>query len=393
MSPALLLTASRHAVGAALLAGVTGWSALREPDVSRIPIRSVRELERELESLRVRLRIPGMSAAIASRDGIVWAHGFGMASREGAVPAGPDTIYHLASLTKPYGSAVVLQLVEEGRVSLDDPVSRFGITMERSAPVRVWHLLSHTSGEPPGTTYRYDGNAFGALTQLVERITGQPFAQVLAARVIRPLALERTAPNPGGPRAFWSLVASVDVTPADVETAREAFTASGIDREPVETALAQGYARAWGRWIWPTGLSGPMKPLPHGFTLSTTGGLVASAPDVARFSMALDQGVLLNETSRALAWEPPRGPDGAPLPYALGWFVQEIQGRKVVWHYGHGLESSTLLVKIPDDNATFVILANSDGLSRWRGLGDDADVTASPAAALFLKWYLARNSG
>jgi CubicO group peptidase (beta-lactamase class C family) len=131
----------------------------------------------------------------------------------------------------------------------------------------------------------------------------------------------------------------------------------------------------------------------HGFTLSTTGGLVASAPDVARFSMALDQGVLLDATSRVLAWEPRRGPDGTQMPYALGWFVQEIQGRKVVWHYGHGLESSTLLVKIPDDGATFVVVANSDGLSRWRGLGDDADLTASPAAALFLNWYLARNSG
>jgi hypothetical protein len=61
-----------------------------------------------------------------------------------------------------------------------------------------------------------------------------------------------------------------------------------------------------------------------------------------------------------------------------------------VWHYGHGFESSSLVVKIPDGRATFVILANSDGLSRWRGLGDGADITASPAATLFLNWYRAR---
>lgn len=379
-------------VGAAVVVGLAGWSAFRAPDVSRISVRSVGELERELESLRVRLRIPGMSAAIATRDGILWGHGFGMANRERGIRAGADTIYHLASLTKPYGSTLVLQLVEEGRVSLDDPVSRFGITMERSAPVRVWHLLAHMSAEPPGIRYRYDGNAFGALTQVVERVTGQPFAKVLADRIVRPLALRGTAPNPGEPRAFWSLVASVDVTPEDVERERAAFAASGVDRERVEAALAQGYARAWGQWIWPTGLLGPMRPMAHGFTLSTTGGLVASAPDVTRFSIALDQGVLLNQGSRALAWEPRRGPDGALMPYALGWFVQEVQGRKVVWHYVHGLESSTLLVKIPDDGTTFVILANSDGLSRWRGLGDDADLTASPAAALFLNWYFTRNS-
>ena len=163
--------------------------------------------------------------------------------------------------------------------------------------------------------------------------------------------------------------------------------ASGIEREPIEAGLAQGYARAWGRWIWPTGLIGPMRAMRHGFTLSATAGLVASAPDVARFSIALDEGRLLNETSRARAWEPPLAPDGRRLPYALGWFVQQSRGHKIVWHYGHGLESSSLVVKIPDSRVTFVILANSDGLSRWRGLGDSADVRASPAAVLFLNWY------
>lgn len=361
--------------------------AFREPDLSQIRVGSLGELERELESMRSRLRIPGMSAVIAEGERIIWARGFGMASRERGVAAAPDTIYHLASTTKPYSSTVVLQLVEEGRLGLDDAVSLFGITMERSAPVKVWHLLSHTSGEPPGTTYRYDGNAFGALTQVVERTTGQTFAKVLTDRIIRPLALTRTAPNPGDAREFWSVVASLSLNPDEIERGRVAFAATGIAREPIEDALAQGYARAWGRWVWPTGLIGPMTPMPHGFTLSTTGGLVASAPDIARFSMALDQGRLLSEASRARAWEPLLAPDGRSLPYALGWFVQKLRGHKIVWHYGHGLESSSLIVKIPERRCTFVILANSDGLSRWRGLGDNADVSASPAAQLFLNWF------
>lgn len=82
-----------------------------------------------------------------------------------------------------------------------------------------------------------------------------------------------------------------------------------------------------------------------------------------------------------------------PMPHgitlsATGGFVQPHAGHTVVWHYGHMLENSTLLVKVPDRRATFVILANSDGLSRWRGLGDDADVLAAPAALLFLQWLL-----
>jgi CubicO group peptidase (beta-lactamase class C family) len=373
-----------------ILTAIAGYSAFRERDLNRVRVDSLEELARELESLRARLRIPGMSAAIAEKDSVIWAQGFGMANRELAVAAGPETIYHLASLTKPYASTVLLQLVEEGRLSLDDPVAKFGISMERSAPVKVWHLLSHTSTEPPGTAYRYDGNAFGALTQVVERTTERPFAKELTDRIIRPLALTRTAPNPGEPRGFRSIVASLTLTPEDIERARAVFSASGIQREPIESALAQGYARAWGRWIWPSGLIGPMRRMPHGFTLSATGGLVASACDVARFSMALDQGRLLSEASRVRAWEPPRGPAGTRLPYGLGWFVQEISGQKFVWHYGHGLESSSLVVKIPQRRVTFVILANSDGLSRRRRLGDKAEVTASPAAKLFLSWYFGR---
>jgi CubicO group peptidase (beta-lactamase class C family) len=366
--------------------GFAGWFAVRAKDFRQVPVESLADLERELESLRSRLRIPGMSAAIAEGDRIAWVRGFGAANREQGTPAGPDTIYHLASTTKPYGAAVVLQLVQEGRLGLEEPISRFGIVMERSTPVRIWHLLSHTSGEPPGAAYRYDGNAFGRLTRVIEQTTGQPFAKELADRIIRPLGLTRTAPNPGDAGGFWSLIASLSVGPEDVERGRAEFTSSGLDRGPIESALAQGYARAWGRWLWPSGLLGPMRPMPHGFTLSTTAGLVASAPDVARFSIALDRGRVLKEATRARAWQPPVAASGQPLPYALGWFVQKTRGEEIMWHYGQGLESSSLIVKIPKRRTTFVILANSDGLSRWRSLGDNADVTASPAATLFLNW-------
>ena len=374
----------------AVLVAVSAWFAVREPDFERVRVETLSDLERELEALRLRLRIPGMSAAVAEGERIVWTRSFGLANRERGTAAGPNTIYHLASLKKPYASTVLLQLVDEHRLDLDASVSRFGIAIERSSPVKVWHLLSHTSGEPPGTSYRYDGNAFGALTQVIERTTGRLFVQELVDRIIRPLGLQETAPNPGDPQEFWSLLASLTVSAEDVERGRAVFAASELEREPIEVALAQGYARAWGRWIWPTGLLGPMRPVPHGFTLSTTSGLVASATDVVRFSMALDQGRLLSQSARARGWQVPVAPDSRSLPYALGWFVQETRGHRLVWHYGHGLESSSLIVKIPERQVTFVVLANSDGLSRWRRLGDDADVTASPAATLFLNWYSTR---
>ena len=371
----------------AALAALTWW-AFREPDLTRVSVETFADLERELDALRERSRIPGMSAAIAQDGRIVWMRGFGVADRERNVAATADTIYHLSSLTKPFASTVVLQLVEEGRLDLNAPVSQFGVALDRREPVKVWHLLSHTSGDPPGTAYRYDGGAFASLTQVVERVTGRPFAAELADRVIRPLGLKHTAPNPGDLHPFWSLFVSLELAPGAVEEQRAVFDKAGLERAPIEAVLAQGYARAWGRWIWPSGLTGPMQPMPHGITLSATGGLVSSAADVARFSIAIDDKRLLKAETLARAWTPVTTPDGRTLPYALGWFVQQHAGHTVVWHYGHMLENSTLLVKVPDRRATFVILANSDGLSRWRGLGDDADVLAAPAALLFLQWLL-----
>jgi len=132
--------------------------------------------------------------------------------------------------------------------------------------------------------------------------------------------------------------------------------------------------------------TGSMQPAPHLTYLFAAAGLVASAPDVARFSIALDQGKLLKPSTLARAWTPGALRSGSKSPYGLGWFVQPYQGSQIVWHFGQGLESSSLLLKIPARQLTLVILANSEGLSRDLQLGDHGDVTKSPAAKLFLSW-------
>src|SRR5882762_4100134 len=126
-------------VGGIGLAVVLGLVLLRgrESDYSKVHVSTTRDLERELERLRESLRIPGLSAAIADRDRIVWERGFGFADLERSTRAQPETIFHLASLTKPYSATVLLQLADEGRVSLDAPVYEFGITMPGDEPVRV----------------------------------------------------------------------------------------------------------------------------------------------------------------------------------------------------------------------------------------------------------------
>jgi CubicO group peptidase (beta-lactamase class C family) len=237
--------------------------------------------------------------------------------------------------------------------------------------VRVWHLLSHTSTDSPGTVFRYDGVPFGHLTKIVEKVTGRPFTAELTDRIIRRLGLKHTAPNPR----------RVDAAPAD-DPGHRTFDISGLDRTSIEGALVTGYGRS--------GVTRSLGPMSHLTYLFASAGLVASAPDVARFSIALDRGDLLKESTRTRAFTRVTGPTGETFPYGLGWFIQTHRELKVVWHFGQAYESSSLLVKIPERGLTFVALANSDGLSRGRRLGDHADLLRSPVATLFLNWVESR---
>lgn len=118
------------------------------------PAQSLAEFERVVERIRTDLKIPGVSAAITKGRRIVWAKGFGYANKGGPIQATPQTVYHLASLTKPFAATIIMQLVEEDALTLETPVSNYGIELEAQGVIRVKHLLSHTSeGVPGGYSY------------------------------------------------------------------------------------------------------------------------------------------------------------------------------------------------------------------------------------------------
>lgn len=152
-------------------------------------------LETLLENVRQELKIPALSAAVVKDQRVVWAKGFGFADLENKIPATEHTPYHLASLTKTFASTIVMQLVQEGKIKLDDPVSKYGITLESQGVVRVRHLLSHTSEGVPGEAYRYNGNRFAELDKVVRKATGKSFGELLIANILDPLGMDETAPN------------------------------------------------------------------------------------------------------------------------------------------------------------------------------------------------------
>lgn len=373
-------------------------SASTEPDIE-----TFRDALKELVESH---HLPGLSAAIVRDGRLVWSEGFGFADLEGKIPARPDTPYRLASLSKPFASVILMQLVEAGQLNLDAPMSDFAIhpwfapgggswahypSRYTENPITVRHVLTHTSeSTPPGEAYNYSGNIFGDLTWVIEDVTrvsyprvvqsrildpvkmtrslpGQiaPWGQNVARAIAKPYALQDTQPVPGTYPGF-GLDPDVDVTPWHLDPAY---------RLPRDTQAAR--ARFLGEAFTPL------------YSAKTAAGLLATVDDLARFDIALDGGKLVSEESRRQMFTAARTSSGEVLPYGLGWFVEEWNGKKLVWHFGWFPPTiSALYVKVPEKHVTFIALSNCDGLSAgvsWSAGG----VRASPFARLFLDSFAA----
>ncbi len=120
---------------------------------------------------------------------------------------------------------------------------------------------------------------------------------------------------------------------------------------------------------------------------STSAGLISSVLDMAKYDIAIDQNRFLKKETQQLAFTPMVSTKGEQLPYGLGWFTQNYKGTRLIWHYGYWTANSSLIIKVPDRNITFIAMANTDNLSRPTDLGA-GDVTSSPVGLAFLKTFI-----
>jgi CubicO group peptidase (beta-lactamase class C family) len=321
--------------------------------------RNLTELEERLGILRGRLGIPGLAVGIAEGDHIVWAKGLGFADLEQQKPPTSTTDFHLASLTKGFAGVVVVKLVAQGLISLDDPVSKYGVNISGDAGITVRHLANMTSEGTPGRTFTYNGDRFDLLKQVIESATKKSFAEVLMQQIVTPLALTGTAPN----------------------VASSSFVASGLDRDAFIANLAVGYTAK--------GSSFERTTYPSNF--GAAAGLISTVDDMLSFSIAIDSDRLLTANERSMLFEPAKSTSGATLPYAIGWFSQNIRGVEIQWAYGYWTAISSLIIRVPSLRRTFVTLANSDGLSADFPLGK-GDLESSPVAREFLEAFVFGNA-
>ena len=311
-------------------------------DVSKRDKQRLERFEKQVDDLRARLKIPGLSAVVLKDQKVIWIKGFGFADLENKTPTTPDTLFHLASVTKTFASMLIMQLVEQGKLDLDEPMSHYSADFKDDS-VKIKHLLSHTSSGTPGERFQYDGNRYDYLTAVIEKKTGKRFAEVVVETFFDPLQMSNSVP-------YHHIV-------VDADKWTTALGKERLDRyqKSLET-LAQPYTYYGdGEIIHDT------YPYPD-FT-GAAAGLLSTVRDMAKYDIAIDQHAFIKKETQERAWTPFVSNSGKRLPYGLGWFVMDHHGTRLIWHTGDwGSGFSAFYFKVPEKNLSLIMLANSEAL-------------------------------
>jgi CubicO group peptidase (beta-lactamase class C family) len=322
-----------------LLTGRVAQAARPADEVTRI-VRT--EMEKQ--------HIPGL-ALLVSRKGVpVLAQGFGLANVELSVPVTPKTIFQSGSVGKQFTATAVMLLVEEGKVGLTDPLSKYfesGPNWWKDVTIR--ELLSHTAGftdypkdfdlrrdyteeellkmveaippaYPPGTNWKYSNLGYVTLGILIHRVTGQYFGDFLQERVFRPLGMSTSR-----------IMSESDIIPN---------RAAGYRLENGQLKNQE--------WVSQSDNS------------TADGSLYFSILDVAKWDAALYTEKVLKDSSKQAMWTVTTLRDGKPNPahYGFAWFVETRDGHRVVEHDGRWQGFSTQISRYLDDELTVAVLAN-----------------------------------
>jgi CubicO group peptidase (beta-lactamase class C family) len=298
-------------------------------------------------------RVAALSIAVVrGRDTLVMK-GYGMADIENEVPATPRTVYRIGSVTKQFTSVAIMQLVEQGKLSLDDDVTKYvpnAPTHGRRVLVR--HLLNHTSGIPsytdvgtefgrvmrqdlakdsllatvkddslqfePGSHFYYNNTGFFLLGMIIERVTGKPYGDYLREALFRPNGLTSTV--------YCSVM-------------------------PLIKHRAQGYEVRANGLVNADYIS---MDLPY-----AAGSLCSTVGDLARWTQLLHSGKLVKESSFKAMTTPAKLTSGRPMQYGFGLFMDTVGTHRRI-HHGGGINGFiSELAYYPDDSLTVVVLSNT----------------------------------
>ncbi len=311
-------------------------------DISNADTQRIARFEKQVDDFRTALKIPGMSVAIVKNQKLIWAKGFGFADLENKIPATPDTLFHLASVTKTFAATLIMQLVEQGKLDLDEPMSHYSTDFKDDS-VKIKNIITHTSAGTPGERFRYDGNRYDYLTAVIEKKMGKPFSEVVVETFFDPLGMSNSVP-------YHHVVVDADKWTASLGKEHLERYQKSLEK------LAQPYAYYGNGEIIHTSYPPPD-------SVGAAAGLLSTVMDMAKYDIAIDRHAFIKKETQERAWTPFVSNSGKRLPYGFGWFVMDHHGTRLIWHTGDwGSGFSAFFLKVPEKNLSLIMLANSEAL-------------------------------
>jgi D-alanyl-D-alanine carboxypeptidase len=318
---------------------------------SEAPIPAIEKLINE--SLHEK-KAASYAAAVVKDGRLILAKGYGYSDLENDVPATAETVYRLGSITKQFTAMAVMMLAEQGKLSIDDELTKFLPDYPlQEHKVTIGHLLNHTSGiksytelpnfrklskhdlsrdellalfknEPftfePGAKWRYNNSGYYLLGVVIDKASGQSYADFLAKNIFRPLNM--TATRYG-------------------------------DLNAIIPHRAQGYRPFLGALT----NDDPMNMNTPG----AAGGLVSNVLDLVKWDQALEAGLLVSASSYEAMYRPTKLADDKTQPYGYGWGLGDLEGHRKISHGGGINGFSTMIARYPDDRLCVIVLSNTAG--------------------------------
>jgi CubicO group peptidase (beta-lactamase class C family) len=311
-----------------------------------------------IKSERAEQHIPGVAVIVLKDGKVIKAAAFGVADVELKAPATTDTVFRIQSMSKQFTATGLMMLVEEGKVGLEDPVSRYlnGCPATWQS-MTVRHLLTQTSGladfinEPtvnlrldsteeellksivqqplkfePGDAWDYSNSNYHLLAMIIRRVSGKWYGDFLAERIFKPLGMTKTA------------------------VIREGEIVRG---------RAMGYSRKKGR-LQPASFVAPSIAGYGG------GGIRSTVLDLAKWDAALYTDQLLTRATLEQMWTPVKLNNGTSHGYGFGWEIDQKSDHRRIWHAGRWLGFAAQIDRYVDDQLTVIALANLSGASLGR---------------------------
>lgn len=306
---------------------------------------------------------PALAAGIARDGRIVAANGMGMASVAG-LAATADTIFEIGSLTKTFTASLIFQLQEETKLDIDASIGRYVMHLPDAwGDLRLSQLLSHTSGLPE---YLNEDNFFALLPQDLKP------RDIVALAADRPFQFAAGTKHAYNNLGYILLgMAAEAVTGRDYwdELQRRFFVPAGMSSTGPSNRVRNPRRYASGHfWNGSRYDDNPPRSAP-GSTWSA-GGLLSTAADINRWSVALDRGKILSSDVRRRMWAPARLANGQPAEWGYGWQVETVDGRTIVSHGGGTAGFSCWYRRDVTQSLSTIVLTNQNGRADPKAMTD-----------------------